>query len=210
MASTKLIATFKVLPKELFRISGGFKIHLRVWTAARNRPFDVMTTNGKVLPKALDPATYSGSITILLPMDAVSDNQHTQIGPNGASMRPNTDGMKKLARSWIGNPLVFSVPAGDLFSIDFLTQSESFSKGTPLPDDLILVHELDDRYSLQPTREMTVEGMCVIFRLCLLYLFLLNCGIVLEEKITEFLSTKGKVMTKAQWTAIYPEPTEYC
>lgn len=117
MASTKLTATFREVPKELFRISGGFKIHLRVWTATRYRPVDVMPTNGKILPKALDPATYSGSIQYYYRwMPPLMTN--TQIGPNGASMRPNTDGMKKLARKWIGNPLVFSVPGGTLFHID--------------------------------------------------------------------------------------------
>jgi hypothetical protein len=30
--------------------------------------------------------------------------------------------------------------------------------GTGIPNDLILVHEFKDHYSLQPREEMTVEG----------------------------------------------------
>ncbi|MCJ1263798.1 hypothetical protein MMC22_003668 [Lobaria immixta] len=120
MVSAKLTATFKVLPKELFRVSRGPKINLRLWTANGGRTFDVITTNGKVLPKALDPGTYSG---------------------------------------------------------------------TCLPDDLILVHERRDHYSPQPAREMNVQD--------------------LEGKIFEFFSINGRIMTKAEWTVIYPQPTEY-
>ncbi|KFG79617.1 hypothetical protein MANI_029713 [Metarhizium anisopliae] len=55
--------------------------------------------------------------------------------PNGASMRPNSPYQQSLV-SWRfrgSDMVVYSVP-----------------KGTRLPDDLVLVHERSDHYSLQP------------------------------------------------------------
>ncbi|MCJ1268033.1 hypothetical protein MMC22_007919 [Lobaria immixta] len=60
--------------------------------------------------------------------------------------------------------------------------------GTNLPDDLILVHEIRDHYSLQAKKEMTVEE--------------------LNTKITEFFSKNGRTLTKEEWLEKYPEATE--
>ncbi|KAL4954096.1 hypothetical protein BDW69DRAFT_194310 [Aspergillus filifer] len=59
---------------------------------------------------------------------------------------------------------------------------------TPLPDNLILVHEFRDHYSLQPREEMTVDD--------------------LNASITEFLQAKGRFFTKEEWLWKYPKPTE--
>lgn len=63
--------------------------------------------------------------------------------PNGASIRPNTSVMQKLART-VKNPHVC------IYCI---------VNGTGLPEDLILVHEFRDHYSLQARRGMGVDGM---------------------------------------------------
>lgn len=39
--------------------------------------------------------------------------------------------------------------------------------GTELPEDLMLVHERTDHYSLQPAKEMTLTGMRVWYRFLL-------------------------------------------
>ncbi|KAI9679894.1 MAG: hypothetical protein M1817_004909 [Caeruleum heppii] len=92
--------------------------------------------------------------------------------PNGASMRPNTAKQNKLVSTFKGaNMLVYCVPAG-----------------TPLPDDLLLVHENHDHYSLQPAKEMTVTE--------------------LNKTITEFLQANGTTLSQEQWLETYPTPTE--
>ncbi|KAF1961563.1 hypothetical protein CC80DRAFT_401956 [Byssothecium circinans] len=92
--------------------------------------------------------------------------------PNGASMRPNSAFQKRLVSSLKGaNTIVYAVPAG-----------------VPLPDDLILVHEHTDHYSLQAAKEMTLPE--------------------LNDKITNFLQFKGRVFSKDQWLQAYPQPTK--
>ncbi|KAK4864396.1 hypothetical protein LT330_009923 [Penicillium expansum] len=117
--------------------------------------FDLLTTAGKVQPKALDPASYEF--------------------PNGASMRPNSRTQQKLVRTvkpWDGSTIyIYAIMAGTL-----------------LPEDLILVHEFRDHYSLQARKEMTVEE--------------------LNAKIEAFLITKGERFTKDQWLQRYPQATE--
>ncbi|KAF7121832.1 hypothetical protein CNMCM5793_009385 [Aspergillus hiratsukae] len=59
----------------------------------------------------------------------------------GTSMRPNTPMMHKLVATYGGKHItVYSVPAG-----------------TKLPNDLTLIHEERDHYSLQPAQEMTLK-----------------------------------------------------
>lgn len=74
-------------------------------------------------------------------------------------MRPNSNRMKELVENWVGDPIVYSVPQGYTSHINYMTHAESLSKGTCLPDDLILVHERRDHYSLQSAREMNVQGL---------------------------------------------------
>ncbi|KAG6128453.1 hypothetical protein E4U12_005226 [Claviceps purpurea] len=67
----------------------------------------------------------------------------TYVAPNGASMGPNSVYQQSLV-SWRfrgSDVIVYSVP-----------------KGTSLPDDLVLVHERTDHYSLQPAKQMTIDS----------------------------------------------------
>lgn len=73
--------------------------------------------------------------------------------------------------------------------------------GVKLPADLILVHEFRDHYSLQARTEMTVSGMYMLTRDT-------ADEVELDEKITDFLGTQGKCLTKDEWKRRYPYPTE--
>ncbi|KAK2752224.1 hypothetical protein FQN54_008156 [Arachnomyces sp. PD_36] len=98
----------------------------------------------------------------------------TYEAPNGASMRPNTPMAQNLVKNFKGGSVcVYAVPTG-----------------TQIPDDLILIHERDDHYSLQAKKEMTLDE--------------------LNTKITNFLEVKGQCLTKEQWLQRYPQPTETC
>ncbi|THC92161.1 hypothetical protein EYZ11_008376 [Aspergillus tanneri] len=100
------------------------------------------------------------------------DHPDTYQPPNGASMRPNTKTQHDLVKNFIGKDMiVYSVPLG-----------------TKLPDDLTLVHEKGDHFSLQPTREMTLEEF--------------------NSKINEFYRMSAKQFTREQWLEAYPSPSE--
>ncbi|KAL4941592.1 hypothetical protein BDV06DRAFT_235991 [Aspergillus oleicola] len=118
-------------------------------------------------PKGLfDLLTYEGKV------QPKALNAFTYKPPNGASMRPNTPKMHLLANILRGDSAcIYSVPAG-----------------IPTPDNLILVHEFRDHYSLQPREEMTVDN--------------------LNASITQFLQARGRCFTKEEWLWQYPEPTE--
>ncbi|KAJ9353658.1 hypothetical protein DTO280E4_7251 [Paecilomyces variotii] len=154
MSINRFIQSFTQVPKELFRLNTGATVRLRAQPGPvrPKRSFDLLTTAGKVQPKALNPATYEW--------------------PNGASMRPNSEIQQNLVRTFRGSSIyVYAIPAG-----------------TVLPDDLILVHEFGDHYSLQAREEMTVEE--------------------LNSKINDFLTTKGQRFTKDEWLQRYPQATE--
>ncbi|EER42717.1 conserved hypothetical protein [Histoplasma capsulatum H143] len=110
--------------------------------------------------------------------------------PNGASMRPNSATQQNLVRSFKGSTIyVYSVP-----------------EGTELPDDLILVHEFGDHYSLQAKEEMTVEGKSRgQYRAKGNFA---KASLELDGKITNFLSTKGRRLTREEWLNQYPQATE--
>ncbi|KAL1889440.1 hypothetical protein Sste5346_008924 [Sporothrix stenoceras] len=79
-----LIAVYRVLPLELFRINNGPIISLRDKANVQTRPgqraiYDIASHDGNVFPKALDAETYRA--------------------PNGASMRPNSPYQQQLVRS---------------------------------------------------------------------------------------------------------------
>ncbi|KAG6122916.1 hypothetical protein E4U13_000873 [Claviceps humidiphila] len=76
-------------------------------------------------------------------VEAKALNPSTYVAPNGASMGPNSVYQQSLV-SWRfrgSDVIVYSVP-----------------KGTSLPDDLVLVHERTDHYSLQPAEQMTIDS----------------------------------------------------
>ncbi|KAL4799668.1 hypothetical protein BDV19DRAFT_234378 [Aspergillus venezuelensis] len=122
---------------------------------------------GLYRPKGVfDLLTYAGKV------QPKALNAATYQPPNEASMRPNTPRMHILTSILRGNSAcIYSVPAG-----------------TPLPDNLILIHEFRDHYSLQPREEMTVDD--------------------LNASITRFLQGKGRLFTKEEWLWQYPKPIE--
>jgi len=61
-------------------------------------------------------------------------------------------------------------------------------KGTALPDDLILVHERTDHWSMQPANEMSLEALNI--------------------KMSTFFKTCPSISIP-EWFARYPKPTEY-
>ncbi|PGH23727.1 hypothetical protein AJ80_02155 [Polytolypa hystricis UAMH7299] len=86
---------------------------------------------------AFDLFTHAGKVKPSPLNDPVS-----YIFPNGASLRPNTRRQQDAVRKLRGDrAYIYAIPAG-----------------TQLPDDLIVVHEFRDHYSLQAKREITVEG----------------------------------------------------
>ncbi|KAH7389377.1 hypothetical protein DE146DRAFT_663911 [Phaeosphaeria sp. MPI-PUGE-AT-0046c] len=91
----------------------------------------------------------------------------TYTPPNGASMRPDPQRNVNLIKNMRGMDIVvYSVPAG-----------------TKLPDDLILVHEFKEHYSLQPARDMHISD--------------------LDEKLTKFFQTYGNAKSKQAWLNAY-------
>jgi hypothetical protein len=77
--------------------------------------------------------------------------------------------------------------------------------GTELPDDLILVHEFRDHYSLQARKEMIVEGRSF----SLMETKMTDKAVQeLNTKITDFLTLKGERLTKKEWHKRYPKATE--
>lgn len=60
MSRPSLISIFNTFPKELFRVNNGPSVHLRIRRPHKYQ-HDVVPQNGLILPKALDPATYSGA-----------------------------------------------------------------------------------------------------------------------------------------------------
>ena len=61
---SELIGMFKVVPKELFRVNRGTDVSLRAIVTRPKRKFDLLTVNGIVVPKALDPKTYIGELSM--------------------------------------------------------------------------------------------------------------------------------------------------
>ena len=77
--------------------------------------------------------------------------------------------------------------------------------GTQLPDDLVLVHEFKDHYSLQAAREMTLAGESGPLPTAEpTWLSIIE----LNSKINDFMRTAGKRLTREEWLQKYPQPTE--
>jgi len=92
-----------------------------------------------------------------------------------------------------------------LFELHQSTGFQHFT-GTKLPGDLLLVHERSDHYSLQAATEMAVEGM--LRPRYFLQRLEDSLSLELNSKITTFLTTYGKTLTKGEWLQKYPQPTE--
>lgn len=89
------------------------------------------------MPKALSPESYDGKRYSLYYW---GEGIWRYIGPNGTSMRPNTSTQRDIVGEFRGSSVLIYA------------------------DDLILVHESRDHYSLQAKKEMTVEGRLDMFR----------------------------------------------
>ncbi|KAI0416977.1 hypothetical protein F5X98DRAFT_375358 [Xylaria grammica] len=100
-------------------------------------------------------------------------NLQTYVAPNGASMRPNSPYQQLLVSSSFRGPEVI------IYAI---------AQGTQLPDDLLLVHERTDHYSLQPGVPMSVDD--------------------LNRRITDFMWTTARAYTRKQWLEEFPKATE--
>ncbi|EZF71786.1 hypothetical protein H105_06044 [Trichophyton soudanense CBS 452.61] len=115
-------------------------------------------------------------------------NPATYQPPNGASMRPNTLKMQQNAASLRGS-------SACIYKLD---------AGIRIPDDLILVHEFKDHYSLQARNIMTVEGKPDAESID----YGLTNRLDLNAKITRFLEGSGRCLSKDEWLREYPEATE--
>lgn len=115
----RFIQSFTQAPKQLFRVNTGAAIRLRAHAGPARPPrsFDLLTTAGKVKPKALNPAFYECKLFF---GPNISNSHHILIHPvpNGASMRPNTAAQHKIVRAsrgptYNGYPIyVYVVPEG--------------------------------------------------------------------------------------------------
>lgn len=75
-------------------------------------------------------------------------------------MQPLGKTQTRLVKRFRGSDVVvYAVPEGMFSFCKTSNRVELIAlQGTPLPDDLILVHEHSDHYSLQPSVEMSVTG----------------------------------------------------
>ena len=84
---SRLIKTFKVVPKELFRLNNGNITRLRDRSLGFGGSFDITSEAGMILPKGLNLATYKGDFSLCRIIASV---HNWKLGPNGASMRVNS------------------------------------------------------------------------------------------------------------------------
>ena len=108
---TTFINSYRILPKELFRINNGLLVRLRPWDSFRKpRRFDIyLTEEGIALPKALDRASYKGKSN----KSCLGFTSNYPVAPNGASMRPNSPYQHYLMNGFEGNDvLVYAVQEG--------------------------------------------------------------------------------------------------
>ncbi|KAJ5580250.1 uncharacterized protein N7459_006235, partial [Penicillium hispanicum] len=192
MSSTRrFIQSFRHIPTELFRVNRTATINLRA-KPGLSRPrtiFDLLTFDGKVQPKALNPGTYeSDSPRAEWRLDETEFSRTAESGPKHPRQ------CNHLCRSGGYAPWI-------LLGIMMLTKME----GIVLPDDLIIVHEFGDHYSLQARQEMTVEGRTPSPRndRPVLKIFFLE----LNHKITAFLGTYGTQYTRNEWLRQYSRAT---
>lgn len=87
-------------------------------------------------------------------------------------MRPNSPYQQSLVSTrFRGTELIVYAVAKGKFNPYYNHDLNAFVKlgvlsfiGTDLPEDLLLVHERSDHYSLQPAAPMTIDGKYLLFR----------------------------------------------
>ncbi|OAA63639.1 hypothetical protein SPI_03802 [Niveomyces insectorum RCEF 264] len=121
-----LIAVFNTLPKELFRVNNGPYVRLRDWSV-RRQVYDVVSQNGRIMPKALDASTYQA--------------------PNGASMRPNSPYQQRLVRHIFKGTdvLVYAVPAGTRLPMDLILVHERSDHYSLQPARMMTIDDLNTK-----------------------------------------------------------------
>jgi hypothetical protein len=118
--------------------------------------YDLLTEAGKVKPKALEPDKYTGEQFLkFLEISAISNPYaySTEWRLNASKYEHAKISCRKLERQQCCH-LFYPTRLGTLGSA---LQKILISSGTPIPDDLILVHERGDHYSLQAREEMTLD-----------------------------------------------------
>jgi hypothetical protein len=122
--SGSIVSRFKKVPITLYRIQNRLAVSLRdhaTQMAAGRTSYDLkIGSDGLVHP-------------------AVGD---TFIGPNGMSLRPDTETMLLIAKKYKGSATVFRL-----------------QEGLTLPDGLIILHEHSDHYSLQTDTPILLEKL---------------------------------------------------
>ncbi|KAJ6260500.1 hypothetical protein Dda_4726 [Drechslerella dactyloides] len=89
-------------------------------------------------------------------------------GPNGASMRPNSPYLSEIVANFAEEDAVIYRVA----------------QGTPLPDELVVLHEHTEHYSVQCSRPMPLPD--------------------LNRRVTEFFKEKGEMMGVFEFEERYP------
>lgn len=98
-------------------------------------------------------------------------------GPNGASMRPDGPTLQEIIRGFRGrNTTVYRLPEGlywvAAFEALLMLWRDNGEIGTKLPEQLVLLHEHSDHYSLQTTEPEELKGkqrphiICVYLGYC--------------------------------------------
>ncbi|CAI6083446.1 unnamed protein product [Clonostachys chloroleuca] len=137
MGPLKLIQTFNKFPKEIFRVNNGIAVKARSWSPQR-RVYDIVADGGMVIPKALDPTTYTA--------------------PNGVSLRPNSPYQQSLV-SWRfrGQDIrIYAVPQGTEIPNDLILVHERSVHYSLQPASIMTLEHFNKRITQFLTSNSTV------------------------------------------------------
>ena len=206
-SSSKFVNSFKVMPKELFRVNNGRLIKLREWTVNCEGSFDLRTEAGKVKPKALSPTSYSGKPYLYHIRVEVCNRLQSQprMVPRCVQIRTFSNDWCQASKEPKSSSMLLLQVSDEQIRPSHM-QCMLRHIGTPLPDDLILVHEHTDHYSLQPAKEMSLPGNNSHSPHYVNVLISILSD--LNGKITTFLETNSTILKKEQWLQMYPKVTE--
>lgn len=115
------VKRFTVVPQTLYRVQAKLPVNLRCFDkqmALGRSSFDLKVQDGLVRPA--EGPTFTG--------------------PNGMSLRPASDVMKRIVENFVGTPTIYTL-----------------IPGLALPDKLLLLHEHSDHYSMQVREPMSLD-----------------------------------------------------
>lgn len=96
----------------------------------------------------------------------------------------------------VEKPVIFRVRKGpSSFHLSWVWVCTHDSKGTPIPDNLILFHERDARLSLQPSSRMTINGMLSLVTKMVIGSIVLD----LNGALDKFLAKHAEIITAEEW-----------